>query len=108
MTLNSFNNSGKSDVAKLLFNCCGSDAWVKQVMEAFPFVSEMELVAVSGKVWYEGCNETDWRQSFTHHPKIGDLRSLAEKFASTQHLAVNEQASVNTASQNLIHELAHA
>ena len=41
--------------------------------------------------------KTDWLEAFTHHPKIGDVKSLEEKFASTKHLAGAEQAGVNKA-----------
>ena len=57
-----------------------------------------QLIAISEDAWYNKCTERDWLEAFTHHPKIGDTKSLAEKFASTQHLAGNEQAGVNTAS----------
>ena len=42
------------------------------------------------------------RESFTHHPKIGDVKSLTEKFAG------KEQAAVGTASVEVIEALAKA
>lgn len=108
MDLMSFNKLGKEEAGKLLFTCCGSEKWVKLVMDKFPFENEQALITIAEKAWYHECKEADWRESFTHHPKIGDRKSLAEKFASTQHLAGNEQAGVNNASQSLIEELAHA
>ncbi len=108
MTMISFNKLDKTEAGKLLLTCCGSEKWVKQLMNKFPFENESSLISIAEDVWYNKCNEADWLEAFTHHPKIGDTKSLAEKFASTQHLAGNEQAGVNTASQNLIEELAHA
>ncbi len=69
---------------------------------------KMSLITNAENIWYNQCNEADWLEAFTHHPKIGDVKSLTEKFASTQHLAGNEQAGVNTASKELIQELANA
>jgi 5-hydroxyisourate hydrolase/2-oxo-4-hydroxy-4-carboxy-5-ureidoimidazoline decarboxylase len=108
MNLNSFNILSQVEAGKLLFTCCGSEKWVGRVMKRFPFLNEMELVAVAEKAWYHECDGNDWKESFTQHPKIGDTKSLADKFANTQHLTGNEQAGVNNASQNLIEELAHA
>ncbi|MFT3911163.1 MAG: 2-oxo-4-hydroxy-4-carboxy-5-ureidoimidazoline decarboxylase [Ferruginibacter sp.] len=107
MTLGSFNKLSKEEAGKLLFTCCGSQKWMKKVMEQFPFNDEKTLVAAAEDAWYNTCTDADWNEAFTHHPKIGDTKSLAEKFAATKDLAGNEQAGVNTASQNLIEELAH-
>ena len=43
--------------------------------------------------------ETDWREAFTHHPKIGDVDALREKFASTAAWAAGEQGAVRQASE---------
>ena len=108
MTMTSFNKLSKEEAGKLLFTCCGSEKWVKTLIGKFPFDDEKSLVAVAEDAWYNASTEVDWREAFTHHPKIGDTKSLAEKFAATKDLAGNEQAGVNTASQSLIEELAHA
>ena len=76
-------------------------------MAKFPFANEETLIESATEAWY-GCKEADWQEAFTHHPKIGDTKSLAEKFASTAALAGNEQAGVNEASLAVIQELALA
>jgi 5-hydroxyisourate hydrolase/2-oxo-4-hydroxy-4-carboxy-5-ureidoimidazoline decarboxylase len=108
MTLIDFNKLGKGEAEKMLATCCGSTKWWSLLSAGFPFESENEILSLAEKAWYDECGEADWLEAFTHHPKIGDTKSLAEKFASTQHLAGNEQAGVNTASQKLIEELANA
>lgn len=105
-TLNSFNQLPKSEAAKELFKCCGSQNWVDQLMTHFPFKNEEILFDLSRSIWYEKCSETDYLEAFTHHPKIGDIGSLKQKFASTQEWAGNEQAGVNTAQEHTINELA--
>ena len=52
------------------------------------------------------CSEKDWKEAFSHHPKIGDLESLKKKFSSTAGWASDEQSGVNTASQQIIEALA--
>jgi hydroxyisourate hydrolase len=108
MILSSFNKLDKASAEELLSTSCGSSKWLRLLMEKFPFADEMSLVTNAENIWYDQCNERDWLEAFTHHPKIGDVKSLTEKFASTQHLAGNEQAGVNTASKELIQELANA
>jgi len=108
MTLGDFNKLSNEEAGKQLATCCGSSKWLSMFMDDFPFADENNLVATAEDIWYDQCTESDWLEAFTHHPKIGDVKSLTEKFASTQHLAGNEQAGVNKASQKLIEELADA
>lgn len=105
MNLNEFNQLEKDAAASMLKTCCGSSAWVNAVMRNFPFSSEADLVAAAESSWYTICAEADWLEAFTHHPKIGDVKSLAEKFASTSHLAGNEQSGVNEATQQVLEQL---
>ena len=71
-------------------------------MEHFPFKTEAELMSAAENSWYNECGESDWLEAFTHHPKIGDTKSLTEKFAA------KEQGSVSTASKEIIEALAKA
>lgn len=102
MTLAAFNTLDKKSAKKHLFDCCGCDKWASNMMAHFPFASEKQLVDLSAKIWYDECSESDWRESFTHHPKIGDVQSLTEKFAG------KEQAGVAVATEETIAALAQA
>lgn len=102
MTLSDFNNLNKEEATAHLFACCGSDKWASSMMLHFPFSSEKQLVDLSAKIWYDECGESDWLESFTHHPKIGDVKSLTEKFAG------KEQAGVAVATAQTIEDLAKA
>ena len=102
MNLSAFNTLDKESAKQHLFACCGSSKWASSMMDHFPFASEKQLVDLATKIWYEECNETDWRESFTHHPKIGDVKSLTEKFAG------KEQAGVAVATTETIEALAKA
>lgn len=102
MNLVTFNSLDKESARKELFACCGSNQWTDSMMNHFPFASEKQLVDLSSKIWYDECNEADWRESFTHHPKIGDVKSLTEKFAG------KEQAGVAVATSETIEALAKA
>jgi 5-hydroxyisourate hydrolase/2-oxo-4-hydroxy-4-carboxy-5-ureidoimidazoline decarboxylase len=102
MTLSAFNNLDKETIAKELFSCCGSSNWVSHMLKSVPFESEKTLVEKATTIWYNECDSNDWLESFSHHPKIGDKKSLTEKFAS------KEQASVASAAEEVIEALAKA
>ena len=102
MTVSDFNNLNKEQATAHLFACCGSHKWASSMMLHFPFSSEKQLVDLSAKIWYDECGESDWLESFTHHPKIGDVKSLTEKFAG------KEQAGVAVATTETIEALAQA
>lgn len=102
MTLSDFNNLNKEEATTHLFACCGSNKWASSMMQHFPFSSEKQLVDLSTKIWYDECGTNDWLESFTHHPKIGDVKSLTEKFAG------KEQAGVAVATSETIEALAKA
>ena len=106
MTLIDFNDLSKDEAATLLQTCCGSANWVKLLSDSFPFADEKELVKAAEDAWYNKCKADDWLDAFTHHPKIGDVKSLTEKYASTQHLAGAEQSGMNAASEQTILQLA--
>ena len=108
MTIIGFNNLSKEEAVKQLTTCCGSTKWAQLMLASFPFANEVDLVTKAAEIWYEQCSYTDWLEAFTHHPKIGDVKSLAEKYASTQHLAGIEQAGVNVATQTVLEQLARA
>ncbi len=92
---------------KLLSNCCGASKWVSAMAKKYPYKSFEEMKKVSDKVW-KTCKEEDYLEAFTHHPKIGDLKSLKNKFKSTKKWAGNEQSGVNEALPNTLKALAKA
>ena len=104
MTIQQFNNLILQQVQDELFKCCGCTQWVEELLNKIPFQSIEELKSESDKIWFS-LNSKDWLEAFTHHPKIGDVKSLQEKFASTKQWASGEQAGVNIATQTILQEL---
>lgn len=104
MTLQHFNTSKPQHQKEELFKCCGCFKWVEQLSKIFPLSSVEELKINSDKIWF-ALDKKDWLEAFAHHPKIGDVKSLEKKFASTAQWASGEQASVNAATQNVLNEL---
>src|SRR5687768_8188767 len=60
----------------------------------------IDLFEDAEETWYE-CNEDDWKEAFTHHPKIGDMDALRKKFSSDR-FAASEQGAVNNASEKTL------
>jgi 5-hydroxyisourate hydrolase/2-oxo-4-hydroxy-4-carboxy-5-ureidoimidazoline decarboxylase len=108
MTIKEFNKLSREEAAGYLFTCCGAEQWVSHMLTGFPFTGEKQLVSLAETSWYNKCNESDWLLAFEQHPKIGDVKGLTEKFATTKHLAGNEQSGVHTASVTVIEQLAKA
>ncbi|HXU25658.1 MAG TPA: 2-oxo-4-hydroxy-4-carboxy-5-ureidoimidazoline decarboxylase [Bacteroidia bacterium] len=105
MTIQELNNLPADKTFEELFKCCGSTTWAKQLASKKPFDSKISLLHNSDWIW-QSCTVRDGLEAFTHHPKIGDLKSLEKKFASTKDWAGGEQAGVNTATQNTLIALA--
>src|SRR5215204_2164194 len=105
MQLNELNQLSPSQLKAELTKCCGSSAWAERMASLFPFTDKGKLFQKAAEVW-NGLDEKDWLQAFQHHPKIGDVKSLQEKFASTAKWASGEQASVQQASLETIEKLA--
>lgn len=93
-------------LAEALQKCCGSTAWVENMVAIFPIADAETLMDQANTQWNK-LSEADWREAFTHHPKIGgDVAALREKFASTSTWAEGEQAAVKQASQETLEALA--
>ncbi|MDQ6756163.1 MAG: 2-oxo-4-hydroxy-4-carboxy-5-ureidoimidazoline decarboxylase [Bacteroidota bacterium] len=107
MTIAEFDHLTSEKKKELLLQCCGSSTWAKRMLDIFPVEDLVELLEGAEEIWYD-CNESDWREAFEHHPQIGDINSLKEKFASTAAWAAGEQSGVNHASENILNELAEA
>lgn len=87
--------------------CCGSVCWVDRMMSFFPMDDLVELLEDAEEQWYL-CTEADWKEAFTHHPKIGDINSLKEKFAGTAKWAEGEQDAIHDATENTLVQLQEA
>ncbi len=103
--LQSLNAANEKDAFETLLRCCGASRWALRVMAARPFADENALFACSDAA-FETLSSLDWLEAFSHHPKIGDLESLRQKFAATRDWAGAEQAGTSAASEVVLRELA--
>lgn len=105
MTIADFDHLDQETKKTLLTQCCGSVNWVNKML-ASPMAADLiDLEELAQQIWWQ-CSQQDWLEAFEHHPKIGDVNSLKEKFANTASWASNEQAGVNNANEVIIAKLA--
>ena len=107
MTIADFDYLEQDAKIELLTKCCGSANWVSKMLAA-PIAEDLvNLEDLAEVKWYE-CTEDDWREAFLHHPKIGNMQSLKEKYSDTKEWASNEQSGVGNANGQTLQELANA
>lgn len=106
MTLAEFNQLPENKAYELLFSCCGSSEWTRQTLARRPFSSVDHLKKESDLVWLFS-REPDWLEAFSHHPRIGDKKALAEKFKDDR-WASKEQSGMDGAETDVLEALAQA
>ena len=70
-----------------------------------PFGATDILLSAARREWFALTPE-DWKEAFTHHPKIGDREELRARFPDTHQLSSREQAGMGAASEQIIETLA--
>ena len=107
MTLESLNALTSSEAMAQFELCCGASNWVRMMESNRPFNSTDNLFQKAESIWFS-LSTDDWFEAFTHHPKIGNMDSLRNKFHNTKSLSENEQSGVNDASENTLINLAES
>jgi 2-oxo-4-hydroxy-4-carboxy-5-ureidoimidazoline decarboxylase len=105
VTLDAFNALSAAGARDELLRCCGCARWADAVLAARPFRDKAALLAASDAAW-AGTGEADWREAFSHHPRIGGRDALREKFAATRAWAKGEQSGAAAASEAVLEALA--
>ena len=89
-----------------LSRCCGSSRWAAAMAAEAPFASRAHLFGAAEALWWR-LGDGDWREAFTHHPRIGaDVARLRERFATTATWSASEQSGVAGANEATLEALA--
>jgi 2-oxo-4-hydroxy-4-carboxy-5-ureidoimidazoline decarboxylase len=91
----------------LFLQCCTSEKWIEKMVTSRPFTNRSSLRETADHIW-GNLTEKDYLQAFEGHPKIGDVGSLKAKYANTKALASGEQSGANSATDEVIAELANS
>jgi 2-oxo-4-hydroxy-4-carboxy-5-ureidoimidazoline decarboxylase len=105
MTLEELNALPAAEARDAFARCCGAAAWVEAMVARRPFPSSSQMLEIARERW-EALGPGQWREAFSHHPKIGDLASLERKYAASAALASREQAAVSKAARAVLEALA--
>ncbi len=101
-------NSLPQDQAQAEFlRCCGSRRWAEAMARARPFQTVLAVYSEAGWLWSQTGPE-DWREAISHHPRVGDISKLRERFRGTGAWSEQEQKGVQDASEEVLHALAKA
>lgn len=105
MTLDQLNRLNEEEATATFTQCCASSGWVERMVIDRPFESLAEMLEISDRIWEE-CDVDDYMEAFEGHPRIGDVESLAKKYANTKTWAGGEQKGVEGADPQVIQRLA--
>lgn len=105
------NSLSEADALAAFERCCGAARWYRAMAAARPFGDEAALTdAVEAS--FSALTDADWLEAFAHHPRIGDVSKLRERFARSGDLSEKEQgtamASANEAVIQALFELNQA
>lgn len=105
MTLDQLNRLSEADATAAFTQCCAAQRWVERMVIDRPFESLAEILEISDRIWEE-CDVDDYLEAFEGHPRIGDVESLAKKYANTKAWAGGEQKGVEGADREVLERLA--
>lgn len=91
--------------SQLLSDCCGSARWVTGMVTRRPFGSVERVLSTADDVW-NSLGPDDWREAFSHHPRIGEQRSPARQSERGAAWAAGEQSGVGIAADDTLKSLA--
>jgi 2-oxo-4-hydroxy-4-carboxy-5-ureidoimidazoline decarboxylase len=99
--------------------CCGSRSWADAMLSGRPYRDEPTLLAAAERA-FAALSREDWLEAFSHHPRIGDRGSLAQRFPHTPSewpvdprgqaagWSQSEQGGVAGAGEDVLNTLLHA
>ena len=106
MSLEHLNALSAAEAANELLKCCGSKRWADAMTRRRPYPSVEDLTLTANKIWWS-LERSDWLEAFRSHPKIGEKKAAEAVSQQSQKWSGQEQAAVQTASQETLDSLAH-
>jgi 2-oxo-4-hydroxy-4-carboxy-5-ureidoimidazoline decarboxylase len=97
----------ESNASTLLSDCCGASRWVSGMLARRPFGSRALILSAADEIW-GSLDAGDWREAFSHHPRIGEQKSAAPQSERGSAWAAGEQSGVKRAHDDVLAELAAA
>jgi 2-oxo-4-hydroxy-4-carboxy-5-ureidoimidazoline decarboxylase len=92
---------------ELLSDCCGASRWVSGMLARRPFRSRAVVLSTADEIW-RSLDAGDWREAFSHHPRIGERKSAMPQSERESAWAAGEQSGIERARDDVRAELAAA
>jgi len=92
---------------KLFAECCGASRWASVMLSRRPFRSRAVALSTADEIW-RSLGPADWREAFSHHPRIGERKSALPQTELGSAWAAGEQSGVEQARDDVREELAAA
>ena len=105
MTLDELNALSPERAAEVFRACCGASRWVDAMVGRLPFSSTDAVVSMADDVWL-AMGPDDWREAFSHHPRIGERAAAKPQDERAAAWSAGEQSSVASAGASTHDELA--
>lgn len=104
MTLGELNALPPDRAVSAFRSCCGARHWVIGMVAGMPYSSREAVFATADSVWPK-LGPDDWREAFTHHPRIGERGRVATQGSQAAEWSSGEQRSVSAADASVRAEL---
>ena len=96
-----------AEARTLLASCCGSRAWVGDMLSRRPFGSTDALLTAAAEIWWSLAPD-DRREAFDHHPRIGERDAAIGQGERAEAWSREEQGELHVAKDGVRSELARA
>lgn len=84
---------------------CGARRWVEAMVASAPFADSQAVHDAADRA-FGALTEADWLEAFAHHPRIGDVSRLRERFAASGAHSEKEQGGAMAgASEDVVERL---
>jgi 2-oxo-4-hydroxy-4-carboxy-5-ureidoimidazoline decarboxylase len=85
-------------------SCCGAGRWVMAMVNGMPYSSRDAVFVAADAIWAK-LGPDDWREAFTHHPRIGERPRVATQGTLAAQWSAGEQQNVSSADAAMRAEL---
>jgi 2-oxo-4-hydroxy-4-carboxy-5-ureidoimidazoline decarboxylase len=107
MSVSELDAMSEPHAATLLAECCGASRWVSGMLARRPFRSRAVVLSTADEIW-RSLDSDDWREAFSHHPRIGERKSAMPQSERGSAWAEGEQSGIERAPDDVRAELAAA
>ena len=101
------NYLARKQAASALYDCCGSNKWVEQVLKQRPFADASALLD-SAEEAFASLGRKDWLTIFRSHPAIGAKKAAGKQTAKAREWSAGEQSVAQKASGQVLAVMAAA